>query len=87
MDLRAVDFEFNNGHLLRTEYLSVDIVSQQACMDSCTLRATKLISLLRQLRKAFTFSKDDHLTFFVDNKRGGKAEITVELLLKHYTGE
>ena len=86
MDLRAVDFEFNNEQLLRTEYLSVDIVSQQACMDSCTLRATKL-SLLRQLRKAFTFSKDDHLTFFVDNKRGGKAEMTVELLLKHYAGE
>lgn len=86
MDLRAVDFEFNNEQLLRTEYLSVDIVSQQACMDSGTLRATKL-SLLRQLRKAFTFSKDDHLTFFVDNKRGGKAEMTVELLLKHYAGE
>ena len=86
MDLRAVDFEFNNEQLLRTEYLSVDIVSQQACMDSCTLRATKL-SLLRQLRKAFTFSKDDHLTFFVDNKRGRKAEMTVELLLKHYNGE
>ena len=55
-------------------------------MDAGTLRDTKK-SLLRNIRKVFGFSKDDRVTFFVDNKRGGLAEMTADLLLKHHTGE
>jgi hypothetical protein len=86
MDLRAIDFEWRNEANSMSEYLSVDVVSREACLDDATLRASRQ-SLLRQLRKTFGFSKEDRLTFFVDNNRGGKAETHVELLLKHYNRE
>ena len=41
MDLRNIDLEYRNeGKDNRSEYLSVDIMSQAACMDAGTLRDT-----------------------------------------------
>jgi hypothetical protein len=86
MELRTLDFEYRNVQTLRSEYLTVDVVTQEACQDGSTLRAERA-RLNKKMRNSFGFSKSDCLIFLVDNNRGGHAEMTAELLLKLHPGE